>query len=86
LPRPSTSPRLLFDTNLRRQDAPDGRTNNPRKADGLPHAIDLWVTDHQAIARDPARPANVQALQEWLRRECDYGDSYKSVLRFVRAH
>jgi transposase len=72
---------------LRRQGRPDGRTNKPRKADALAPAIDHWVLAHHPAAHggDPERPANVQALYDWLRCEHAYHGSYKSVLRFVRA-
>ncbi|HEX2066206.1 MAG TPA: IS21 family transposase [Candidatus Thermoplasmatota archaeon] len=72
---------------LRRQGTPDGRQNKPRKADALAPAIDHWVAAHRAAAPDgdAARPANVQALHDWLRQEYGYQGSYKSVLRFVRA-
>ena len=73
---------------LRRQGTPDGRTNKPRKADRLREAIDHWVLVHQPAAPgdDPPRPVNVQALYDWLRQEYRYDGSYKSVVRFVRAH
>ncbi len=73
---------------LRRQDCPDGRQDKPKKADPWAEAIGLWLADHQTIADDGSllRPANVQALHDWLRQEYGYTGSYKSVLRFVRAH
>lgn len=73
---------------LRRQGLPDGRQNKPRKADRLKEAIDHWVfINHCAAQGDaPPRPVNVQALYDWLRQEYRYDGSYKSVVRFVRAH
>lgn len=73
---------------LRRQGRQDGRKNKPRKADHLAAVIDHWVKDHQADpeSSQPARPVNVQLLFDWLRQEHAFDGSYKSVLRFVRAH
>lgn len=73
---------------LRRQGTPDGRTNKPRKADRLREAIGHWVLVNQPAAPGdgPPRPVNVQALYDWLRQEYRYDGSYKSVVRFVRAH
>jgi transposase len=73
---------------LRRQGLPDGRQNKPRKADRLKEAIDHWVLVNHPAAQgdDPQRPVNIQALYDWLRQEYRYGGSYKSVVRFVRAH
>jgi hypothetical protein len=39
-----------------------------------------------ALGDEPGRQVNVQALDDWLRQEHAYAGSYKSVLRFVRAH
>jgi transposase len=73
---------------LRRQDCPDGRQGKPQKAQPWAEAIGLWLAEHQTTADNGIlhRPANVQALHDWLRQEYDYTGSYKSVLRFVRAH
>jgi transposase len=73
---------------LRRQGTPDGRKNKPRKADALAQAIDHWVLVNHPAAHgaDPERPVNVLALYDWLRQEYRYDGSYKSVVRFVRAH
>jgi transposase len=73
---------------LRRQGREDGRKNKPRKADQLAPTIAHWVDVHHpvAAAEAPARPVNIQALYDWLRQEHAYDGSYKSVLRFVRAH
>jgi transposase len=73
---------------LRRQGTPDGRQNKPRKADALAPVITHWVQAHHpgANGAEPNRPVNVQALFDWLRQEHAYDGSYKSVLRFVRAH
>jgi len=66
---------------------PDGRCNKPRKADPLAEAIAHWVASSQPDAGDgPPRPGNVHALHDWLRAEHGYAGSYRSVLRFVRAH
>jgi transposase len=76
---------------------PDGRQGKPRKADALAEVIAHWVGANQpATAGQPprpgnvgalhARPGNVGALHDWLRSEHGYTGSYKSVLRFVRAH
>jgi transposase len=69
---------------LRRQGQPDRRQHKPRKADVLAQAIAHWV--HACQPPDPERPVNIQALYDWLRQEYRYDGSYKSVLRFVRAH
>jgi transposase len=71
---------------LRRQGQLDGRSNKPRKADPLAHAIDHWVQTHQPASPpgQALRPVNVQGLFDWLRCEHTYTGSYKSVLRFVR--
>jgi transposase len=72
---------------LRRHGRPDGRQHKPRKADPLAPAVAHWVAARHPGAGDgPARPVNVQALYDWLRQEHAYDGSYKSVLRFVRAH
>jgi transposase len=73
---------------LRRQGQPDGRQNKPRKADPLAQTIAHWVGVHHPVppGAEPPRPVNVQALYDWLRQEHAYEGSYKSVLRFVRAH
>jgi transposase len=66
---------------------PDGRANKPRKADPLAEAIAHWIASSQPHAGDaPQRPANVHALHDWLMAEHGYQGSYRSVLRFVRAH
>ena len=65
---------------------PDGRRNKPRKADPLAGAIAHWIASSQPDAGDPPRPGNVHALHDWLRQEHGYPGSYRSVLRFVRAH
>jgi transposase len=72
---------------LGRQGKPDGRQNKPHKAEAVAFAIDTWLRCQQGpVAPDgqPARPANVKGLFEWLRDEHGYHGSYKSVLRFVR--
>jgi transposase len=72
---------------LRRQGRPDGRKNKPRKADPLAQAIGHWVSlSYPGEGVEAARPVNIQALYDWLRQEHAYDGSYRSVLRFVRAH
>jgi transposase len=72
----------------RRASRPDGRQGKPRKADALAGAIAHWLGANQPPGPDgaPQRPANVHALHDWLIQEHGYQGSYKSVLRFVRAH
>ena len=72
----------------RRADQPDGRQGKPRKADALAQAIAHWISSTQPASCDEAaqRPGNVHALHDWLRQEHGYQGSYKSVLRFIRAH
>jgi transposase len=71
----------------RTADKPDGRRNKPRKADPLAEAIAHWIASSQPDKGDaPHRPGNVHALHDWLRDEHGYKGSYRSVLRFVRAH
>jgi transposase len=72
----------------RRADRPDGRQGKARKADTLAEAIAHWVGANQAAGggEGPQRPGNIHALHDWLRQEHGYQGSYKSVLRFVRAH
>src|SRR4051794_11178940 len=72
----------------RRADRPDGRKGKARKADALADAIAHWVGANQPAGggEGPQRPGNVHALHDWLRQEHGYQGSYKSVLRFVRAH
>lgn len=70
----------------RTADKPDGRANKPRKADPLAQAIAHWIASSQPDGDAPKRPANVHALHDWLVAEHSYTGSYRSVLRFVRAH
>src|SRR4051812_25214526 len=72
----------------RTADKPDGRRNKPRKADPLAQAIAHWLVSSQSDTDGdaPHRPANVHALHDWLIAEHGYKGSYRSVLRFVRAH
>jgi len=71
----------------RTADKPDGRRNKPRKADPLANAIAHWIASSQPDdAAAPQRPVNVNTLHDWLRCEHGYQGSYRSVLRFVRAH
>ncbi len=73
---------------LRRHGRPDRRQGKPRTADAFAQAIAHWLSLQQPPDADPAgpRPANLHALHDWLRQEYAYTGSYKSVLRFVRAH
>jgi transposase len=73
---------------LRRADWPDARQNKPHKVDYLAQAIDHWLRSQQPDlpSDEVPRPSNVHALHDWLRQEFGYDGSYKSVLRFVRAH
>lgn len=71
----------------RTADKPDGRRHKPRKADPLAEAIAHGIASSQPDKGDaPHRPANVHALHDWRRDEPSYKGSYRSALRFVRAH
>ncbi len=72
---------------LRHDGVPDGRADKPKSADAFTDVIDHWVCSNQPTPQDglPSRPVNVRALFDWLVGEHDYPNSYKSVLRFVRA-
>lgn len=63
------------------RDQPDGRAKTFKVAH---HAdiIEHWITDRQ----DRDRPINVRELYEVLVEQHHYDGSYKSVLRYVRAH
>ncbi|MBV8265808.1 MAG: hypothetical protein JO252_05630, partial [Planctomycetaceae bacterium] len=52
------------------------------------HVIDHVIQDHQAQPVDGGtpRPINVRALYDYLVADHYYQGSYRSVLRFVRAH
>src|SRR5262245_35396644 len=66
-----------------------GRATKPRKAAPLAQVIAHWIASSQsddAADAAPHRPANVHALHDWLCSEHGYKGSYRSVLRFVRAH
>lgn len=63
---------------------PDRRAGKPMKADPYSHIIAHWIAVYNK--RDRQRAANVQALFEYLQDTYAYPHSYKSVLRFVRAH
>jgi transposase len=73
---------------LRRRHAPDGRTGKLHKADALAQVIDHWLYQNHPAGHGGAlgRPANLRALHAWLAAEHHYDGSYKSVVRFVRAH
>jgi transposase len=73
---------------LRHAGQPDGRQNKLHKANALAQLIDHWIVSHQPDVPEgqPLRPINVRGLFDWLHGEHNYDGSYKSVLRFVRAH
>jgi transposase len=75
---------------LRTAGKPDGRRNKPHKAGPLAEVIAQWIRSNHPDAEQqqdrPQRPANVHALHDWLRAEHGYRGSYRSTLRFVRAH
>jgi transposase len=73
---------------VRRAGQGDGRQGKPRKADTLADAIAVWMAPRPGDAPEleARRPGNLHALHDWLRCEHAYTGSYKSVLRFVRAH
>lgn len=62
--------------------AVDGRGNKSRKADEVSDAITYWFELH----KDNRRPVNVHDLYDHLVEVHSYWGSYKSVLRYVRAH
>src|SRR5262249_57948542 len=88
MPQPLAIPGGAARYHARTAGKPDGRRNKPRKADPLAGAIAHWVASSQPDAGGdaPPRPGNVHALHDWLRQEYGYQGSYRSVLRFVRAH
>jgi hypothetical protein len=66
----------------------DGRQNKPHRADPLARVIDHFVQDHHVRQGDGHTPCpiNVRTLYEYLIADHHYQGSYRSVLRFVRAH
>jgi transposase len=68
--------------------AHDRRQNKPHRADPLAGVIDHFIRDGQPPETDgrATRPINVRALHDYLVAEHQYPGSYRSVLRFVRAH
>ena len=70
---------------LRRRGCTDGRQHKPRKAAAVAAAIHHWAEATGGDGPQP-RPVNVRALYDWLVLEQGYDGSYKSVLRYVRAH
>ncbi len=68
--------------------AEDRRQNKPHRADPLAHVIDQAIQDNQTRRGDgdTPRPINVRALYDYLVADHHYQGSYRSVLRFVRAH
>lgn len=73
---------------VRRSGQPDGRQHKPHKAEPLAEAIDHWLQRPVADSAEPgmSRPGNLHALHDWLCQEHGYTGSYKSIVRFVRAH
>ncbi len=69
-----------------REGAGDGR-QKPSLIEqlSLAEVVVHWWQAQAETARDD-RPPNVQGLHEFLRAEYDYGGSYKSVRKYVRAH
>lgn len=69
---------------LRRQaaGAADGRANKAFKAAEVAEAVAAWFESH----KQSKRPVNVRDLHEHLLAEHGYAGSYKSVVRYVRAH
>lgn len=70
---------------LRRRGCADGRHNKPLKAAAVAAAIQHWAQAARGGGPE-SRPLNVRALYDWLVLEQGYDGSYKSVLRYVRAH
>lgn len=62
--------------------AEDGRADKPFEAEAVAELIRSWHEER----REAARPVNVVDLWEHLVAEHDYEGSYRSVLRYVRAH
>jgi len=62
--------------------AEDGRRLKPFQAEPMAKVIAAW----HAQWGDPRRPVNVRELHEHLVSEYGYPGSYRSVLRYVRAH
>jgi len=63
--------------------ASDGRKDKSFVADPLAAVIAEWMRAHHEVSR---RPANLKELHEHLVERYEYPHSYKSVVRFVRAH
>jgi len=62
--------------------ARDRRADRPYTAEAVAGVIRCWFADRT----DGSRPVNVRELWEHLAREYGYPGSYRSVLRYVRAH
>ena len=62
----------------------NGRKDRPYRAEEVAEAIAQWVRAHEAA--HAKRPVNVQELWEHLVRVHGYPGSYRSVLRYMRAH
>lgn len=61
---------------------PDGRKDKARKADDYAHIIEHWMQPFVDKKQEP----NIRELYDELVEFHDYEGSYKSVVRFVRAH
>lgn len=64
--------------------AADGRAGKARRADAFQGAITEWIASHEAADLD--RPPNLKELHEHLVADHGYAGSYKSIVRWVRAH
>jgi len=62
--------------------ATDGRSQRPFEAESMAAVIAAWHEER----KDDRRPVNVLELHEHLVREYGYAGTYRSVLRYVRAH
>lgn len=62
--------------------ARDGRAGKARLADGLAGPIEGWLEAHGG----GERPADLKELHDHLVAEHEYRGSYKSIVRWVRAH
>jgi len=66
----------------KRKEKEGGSKERPFKAQEVAEVISWWM-EHKGGGK---RPVNVQELYEYLAQDYGYGGSYRSVLRFVRAH
>ena len=67
-----------------REGATDGRTDRPFLAGAVEEPIRAWMDAHEASSSK--RPVNVRDLFDHLVAEHRYRGSYRSVLRYMRAH